>query len=137
MFPMFEQSESFTLTSKLFWGYDFIYKFAMYFKWIKIKIVLYFKYLWESLDYSQMSTFGEVEHVFLSDDDYDKLFLWCTWPTKKSLTLFQAGTIVRDSHHPKYPTRHEQDLNLSRTLIEWSCKTVITTTPCRHKIERA
>ena len=34
---------------------------------------------------------------------------------KRRLALFPAGTIVRDPHHLKSPTRREQDLNLRRT----------------------
>ena len=34
---------------------------------------------------------------------------------ERCVALFPAGTIVRDSHHRKSPTRREQDLNLRRT----------------------
>ena len=37
---------------------------------------------------------------------------------RKRLALFPAGTIVRDPHHRKSPTRREQDLNLRRTLVQ-------------------
>ena len=33
---------------------------------------------------------------------------------KRRLALFLAGTIIRDPHHRKFPTRREQDLNLRR-----------------------
>ena len=33
----------------------------------------------------------------------------------KAFSLFPAGTIVRDPHHRKSPTRREQGLNLRRT----------------------
>ena len=33
---------------------------------------------------------------------------------KAFITLFPAGTIVRDPHHREYPTRREQNLNLRR-----------------------
>ena len=52
------------------------------------------------------------------DDDDDKLFLWYGWPTKGVYALFPAGTIVRDSHHRKSPTRREQGLNLHRTWVQ-------------------
>ena len=34
---------------------------------------------------------------------------------EEHLALFPAGTIVRYPHHRRFPTRHEQDLNLRRT----------------------
>ena len=34
---------------------------------------------------------------------------------RKRVTLFPAGTIVRDLHHHESSTRCEQDLNLRRT----------------------
>ena len=39
--------------------------------------------------------------------------VWLT--DERRLTLFPTETIVRDSHHRKYPTRRDQDLNLRRT----------------------
>ena len=47
------------------------------------------------------------------DDDDDELFL--QFGKKKRFTLFPARAIVRDPHHRKLPTSHEQDLNLRRT----------------------
>ena len=48
--------------------------------------------------------------IFDADDD---LFLWLT--DERRLTLFPAGTIVRDPHHSESPTRRKQDLNLRGT----------------------
>ena len=31
------------------------------------------------------------------------------------LALFPTGTTVRDPHHPEYPTRRKQGLNLRRS----------------------
>ena len=39
--------------------------------------------------------------------------VWLT--DKRRSALFQAGTSVRDSHHHKSLTRHEQSLNLCGT----------------------
>ena len=39
------------------------------------------------------------------------IFLCVVWLTnERHLVLFPAGTIVRDPHHRKSPTRHKQDL---------------------------
>ena len=46
------------------------------------------------------------------DDDDDEFVVWLT--EERRLALFPTGTIVRDPHHLKSPTRHEQDLNLRR-----------------------
>ena len=50
------------------------------------------------------------------------IFWWIVfvvWLTDEShLTLFPAGTIVRDPHHRESPTRREQDLNLSKTWCQ-------------------
>ena len=43
------------------------------------------------------------------------LMIWLT--NKRRLALFPAGTIARDSHHRKYLTRRELDLNLSGTWL--------------------
>ena len=42
--------------------------------------------------------------------------VWLT--DEKRVALFPAGTIVRDPHHGKSPTRREQDLNLRRTWAQ-------------------
>ena len=52
------------------------------------------------------------------DDDDDELFLRNGWPTKGVYALFPPGTIVWDSHHHKFPTRREQDLNLRRIRVQ-------------------
>ena len=39
--------------------------------------------------------------------------VWLT--DEMDLALFLVGTIFRDSHHRRYPTRREQDFNLRRT----------------------
>ena len=51
---------------------------------------------------------------------------WCWWwivfmiwlTDERRLTLFPAGTIVRDPHHRESPTHREQDLNLCRTWVQ-------------------
>ena len=44
-----------------------------------------------------------------------EFFVFAVWLTEdKRLVLFPARTIVRDPHHLKSATRHEQDLNLRR-----------------------
>ena len=48
-----------------------------------------------------------------TDDDYDD-------DDEKRLALFPSGTIVRDPHHWKSPTRREHVLNLCRTLVQAS-----------------
>ena len=45
------------------------------------------------------------------DDDVE-LFFTELMTNQWDLTLFPAKTIVRDSHHSKSPTPHEQDLDL-------------------------
>ena len=41
------------------------------------------------------------------------------WLTREiQQTLLSGGTIVRDTHHRKFPTRREHDLNLRGNLIE-------------------
>ena len=42
--------------------------------------------------------------------------VWLT--DEMDLALFLVGTIVRDSHHRRSPTRREQDFNLRRTWIQ-------------------
>ena len=42
--------------------------------------------------------------------------VWLT--DERRLSLFPAGTIVRDPHYLKSPTRREQDLNLRRTRVQ-------------------
>ena len=37
---------------------------------------------------------------------------------EKRLALFPAGTIVRDPHHHKSPTRREQGLSLRRAWVQ-------------------
>ena len=37
---------------------------------------------------------------------------------ERQLTLFPAGTIVRDLHYRESPTRREEDLNLRRTWAQ-------------------
>ena len=65
------------------------------------------------------------------------IFLCVVWLTnERHLVLFPAGTIVRDPHHRKSPTRRKQDLknaqNRSSGFVEWSCAVVTTTTSWRH-----
>ena len=65
--------------------------------------------------------------------------VFVVWLTdERRLTLFPAGTIVRDPHHRESPTRRagfEPAQNLSSGLVEWSCAVVITNTPrCHIKI---
>ena len=49
---------------------------------------------------------------------------------KMRLTLFPAGTIIKDSHHRKSPTRNKQNLslrgNLTSDFVEWICEVVIS-----------
>ena len=59
------------------------------------------------------------------------------WPTKDICPLFLDGTIVRDSHYRKSPTRRggfEPAQNLNLDFVEWSCVVVLTTTPRCHVI---
>ena len=45
--------------------------------------------------------------------------VFVVWLTdERRLALFTAGTIVRDPHHRESPTRHEQDFNLRKTLLQ-------------------
>ena len=44
------------------------------------------------------------------------IVVWLT--NKRRLTLFSAGTIVRDPHHCESLTRCEQGLNLCRTWVQ-------------------
>ena len=44
------------------------------------------------------------------------IVVWLT--NERYLSLFPAGTIVRDSLHGKYPTCREQDLNLRWTRVQ-------------------
>ena len=53
-------------------------------------------------------------------DELMNLFLRNSWRTKDLYVLFSVGTIVRDSHHCKSPTNHEQDLNLRRIWFQAS-----------------
>ena len=58
--------------------------------------------------------FGKVFRNDDDDDDYDdELLLWYG-----CFVLFPVGTIVRDSHHRKSPTRREQGLNLRWTWVQ-------------------
>ena len=59
--------------------------------------------------------------------DDDVFVVWLT--DGRCLALFPVGTIVRDPHHRKSPTRRQ---SLSWGLVKWSCAEVITTTPRRH-----
>ena len=44
------------------------------------------------------------------------MMVFVVWLTdERFLTLFPAGTIVRDPHHRESRTRREQELNLRRT----------------------
>ena len=61
--------------------------------------------------------------------------VFVVWLTdERLLTLFPAGTIVRDPHQRKSPTPRELEpaQNLSSDFVEWSCAVVITTTPRRQ-----
>ena len=52
---------------------------------------------------------------------------------ERHLALLPAGTVFKDSHHCKYPTRCEPGLNLRRIWVQtlWSCAVLITTKPRR------
>ena len=55
----------------------------------------------------------------LNDDDDDDELFFVVWLTnERRLALFPVGTIVKDPHHRESPTRHEQGLNLRRTLVQ-------------------
>ena len=49
------------------------------------------------------------------DDNNNKLFFVVWLTDERRLTLFLAGTIVRDPHHRESPTHREQALNLCGT----------------------
>ena len=52
------------------------------------------------------------------DDNNNKLFFVVWLTDERRLTLFSAGTIVRDPHHRESPTRCEQDLNLCGSCVQ-------------------
>ena len=49
------------------------------------------------------------------DEDNDDEFFVVSLIDEMRLALFPAKTIVRDPHHCKFRTRHEQDLNVCST----------------------
>ena len=63
----------------------------------------------------------------VDDDGDDKLSLWNGRRTKGFKSFFQPSTIVRDLHLQKSRRRCEQDLNLHRAFIEWSCSVILFT----------
>ena len=58
---------------------------------------------------------------------------FCGIVDQRRLTLFPAGTIVRDHHHRESPTRRKQDFNLCRILAQTLLnEVVLNTTPDVH-----
>ena len=55
--------------------------------------------------------------IFLLDDDDNELFLWHV-DGQKRLSLFPAGTVVRNPHHYESRIHHKQDMNMSRTWVQ-------------------
>ena len=52
--------------------------------------------------------------------------VFVVWLTDvRRLTLFPAGNIVRNSHHPESLSCHEQDLNLPRTWFQASLNEIV------------
>ena len=56
---------------------------------------------------------SDLNSKFVTGAELNCFVVWLT--DKRHLSLFPAGTIVRDPHHRESPTRHEQDMNLHRT----------------------
>ena len=61
--------------------------------------------------YNQQS-FDKIIRIKLMMIMMNCFVVWLTG--ERRLTLFPAGTNVRDPHHRKSPTRREQDLDLRR-----------------------
>ena len=77
-------------------------------------------YLWMCLALAHQGYCGTVPNGPIKLDPL--LHWWWTvfaeWLTnERGSALFPAGTIIRNSHHPKSPTNHKQDLNLHRTWV--------------------
>ena len=58
-------------------------------------------------------------------DKDDELFLRNGWATKGVYALFQCGIIVKNSHHSKSLTRHEQGLDVRKTWFQTFSKALI------------
>ena len=56
---------------------------------------------------------SDLNSKFVTVAELNCFVVWLT--DERHLSLFPAGTIVRDPHHRESPTHHEQDMNLHRT----------------------
>ena len=56
---------------------------------------------------------SDLNSKFVTGAELNCFVVWLI--DERHLSLFPAGTIVRDRHHRESSTRHEQDMNLHRS----------------------